>query len=61
MQSYVTLFRMSTMEDWTDVMYINMYGCSKYGYEPGSVSSWVAHMCNNVTIGSVEHEGGQVA
>ena len=52
---------MSTMEDWTDVMYINMYGCSKYGYEPGSVSSWVAHMCNNVTIGSVEHEGGQVA
>eukprot|EP01043_Picozoa_sp_COSAG02_P039577 COSAG02_NODE_3136_length_7300_cov_4.065269_4_plen_585_part_00 len=28
----VTLFRMSTMEDWTDVMYINMYGCSVYGY-----------------------------
>jgi hypothetical protein len=28
----VTLFRISTMEDWTDVMYINMYGCMKYGY-----------------------------
>jgi hypothetical protein len=28
----VTLFRMSTMEDWTDVMYINMFGCMKYGY-----------------------------
>ena len=28
----VSLFRMSTMEDWTDIMYINMYGCMKYGY-----------------------------
>eukprot|EP01045_Picozoa_sp_COSAG04_P020939 COSAG04_NODE_2201_length_4544_cov_29.319685_2_plen_1071_part_01 len=28
----VTLFRMSTMEDWTDVMYINMYGCMSYSY-----------------------------
>ena len=34
--SMVTLFRMSTMEDWTDVMYINMYGCQKYGYGSGS-------------------------
>ena len=23
----ITLFRMATMEDWTDVMYINYYGC----------------------------------
>lgn len=28
----ITLFRMSTMEDWTDIMYINMYGCMAYGY-----------------------------
>ena len=28
----VTLFRMSTMEDWTDIMYINMQGCMRYGY-----------------------------
>ena len=28
----VTLFRMSTMEDWTDIMYINMNGCMRYGY-----------------------------
>ena len=28
--SMTTLFRMSTMEDWTDVMYINMYGCDQY-------------------------------
>ena len=28
-----TLFRCSTLEDWTDVMYINMYGCDVYGYK----------------------------
>lgn len=31
--SVLTLFRMVTFEDWTDVMYINMYGCDQYGYE----------------------------
>ncbi|MCD4800811.1 MAG: ion transporter [Methanococcoides sp.] len=31
--SLLTLFRMVTFEDWTDVMYINMYGCDQYGYE----------------------------
>lgn len=29
----LTLFRCSTLEDWTDVMYINMYGCANYGYD----------------------------
>ena len=29
----VTLFRCSTLEDWTDVMYINIYGCDMYGYQ----------------------------
>jgi len=28
----VSLFRASTLEDWTDIMYINMYGCESYGY-----------------------------
>lgn len=31
--SMLTLFRCSTLEDWTDVLYINMYGCDSYGYE----------------------------
>ncbi|MCP4755830.1 MAG: ion transporter [Proteobacteria bacterium] len=30
--SVLTLFRVVTLEDWTDVMYIQMYGCDKYGY-----------------------------
>merc|ERR550514_484784 len=31
--SMVTLFRIATGEDWTDVMYVNMYGCANYGYD----------------------------
>ena len=43
----LTLWRMSTFEDWTDIMYINMYGCKEYGYEEGSncdshAYGWVA-------------------
>ncbi|MGH1348109.1 MAG: ion transporter [Nannocystales bacterium] len=30
--SMLTLFRVVTLEDWTDVMYIQMYGCEGYGY-----------------------------
>jgi len=28
--AFVTLFRCATLEDWTDVMYINMFGCDAY-------------------------------
>jgi len=30
--TFITLFRCATMEDWTDVMYVSMYGCAKYHY-----------------------------
>ena len=30
--SILTLFRASTLEDWTDIMYINVYGCEYFGY-----------------------------
>ncbi len=33
----LSLFRVVTLEDWTDVMYINMYGCAEYGYDAASV------------------------
>ena len=29
----LSLFRVVTGEDWTDVMYIAMYGCDNYGYD----------------------------
>lgn len=28
----LSLFRAVTLEDWTDLMYIQMYGCDNYGY-----------------------------
>jgi voltage-gated sodium channel len=31
-RALLTLFRVSTFEDWTDVMYTNMYSCSQWGY-----------------------------
>lgn len=30
--SLLSLFRVVTLEDWTDIMYISMYGCDQYGY-----------------------------
>lgn len=39
--SMLSLFRTVTLEDWTDLMYIQMYGCANYGYE-GAMA-----MCTN--------------
>ncbi|WCL47879.1 ion transporter [Leptospira sp. GIMC2001] len=39
--SMVSLFRAVTLEDWTDLMYIQMYGCENYGY--GGIES----ICTN--------------
>jgi voltage-gated sodium channel len=30
--SMISLFRAATFEDWTDLMYIQMYSCAEYGY-----------------------------
>ena len=30
--SLFTLFRVATLEDWTDIMYVNIYGCGETGY-----------------------------
>eukprot|EP00941_MAST-03F_sp_MAST-3F-sp1_P006176 g6176.t1 len=38
----ISLFRATTGDDWTDIMYINMLGCEKYGYSGG-----LEFMCND--------------
>lgn len=38
--SILSLFRIVTLEDWTDVMYINMYGSENYGYSPQDLKNW---------------------
>merc|ERR550514_1003277 len=31
-EAMMTLFRIATLEDWTDIMYIAYEGCDNYGY-----------------------------
>ena len=38
--SILSLFRVVTLEDWTDVMYINMYGSDAYGYSADDLTKW---------------------
>ncbi len=38
--SMLSLFRIVTLEDWTDIMYINMYGADKYGYEVAEMARY---------------------
>ena len=38
--SILSLFRVVTLEDWTDVMYINMYGSDAYGYSMDDLAKW---------------------
>ena len=38
--SILSLFRVVTLEDWSDVMYINMYGSNAYGYSADDLSKW---------------------
>lgn len=38
--SILSLFRVVTLEDWTDVMYINMYGSENYGYSSSDLAKW---------------------
>ena len=38
--SMLSLFRVVTLEDWTDVMYVNMYGSNAYGYSPEDLAIW---------------------
>ena len=47
--SILTLFRASTLEDWTDIMYINVYGCEYYGYD----MSWETPVANRVDTGYI--------
>ena len=39
--SLLSLFRVATLEDWTDIMYTAIYGCQNYGY------SGMKELCKN--------------
>lgn len=40
--SMLSLFRAVTLEDWTDLMYINMYGSANYGYDAATYAAMEA-------------------
>jgi len=46
--SMLSLFRAVTLEDWTDLMYIQMYGCANYGYD-GMIAQCTASTAQPVT------------
>lgn len=61
--SLLSLFRIVTLEDWTDIMYINMYGCDNmiWGYSeaagclsPNPMGGWAAlYFVTFVLIGTM--------
>lgn len=38
--SMLSLFRVVTLEDWTDIMYIQMYGSDRYPFSPGDRATY---------------------
>ena len=48
----ITLFRASTLEDWTDIMYINFFGCDGIQYDSG-----IYHL-NSMGRSGIYHEDG---
>jgi voltage-gated sodium channel len=51
-RAMLSLFRAVTLEDWTDLMYIQMYGSDNYGYTP-QMDAWAAE--NGFTRTSTAH------
>lgn len=54
----ITLFRMSTMEDWTDVMYINMLGCANYGFGSYCYDERYCNYAEEMCIPANSHASG---
>ena len=51
--SILSLFRVVTLEDWTDVMYINMYGSNEYGYTAYDLAKWNPTSYGSPLLGAV--------
>jgi voltage-gated sodium channel len=50
----LSLFRVVTGEDWTDVMYIAMHGCANYGYDAGMMTQMIGGeewLCKDHSVG----------
>merc|ERR1711998_91322 len=45
-RALLSLFRVCTFEDWTDVMYINIYSCTDWAYSGDDTAGAKASNCN---------------
>jgi voltage-gated sodium channel len=50
--SVLSLFRIVTLEDWTDIMYINMYGSDNYGYSERDLVKWNPNSSDSLAGGA---------
>ena len=50
--SVLSLFRIVTLEDWTDVMYINMYGSDNCGYSERDLLKWTPNSSDSPVGGA---------
>ena len=55
--SLLTLFRSATLDDWSDVMYVNIFGCDLWEYSYGRSLGQQAHNFNNVNCNHPEAWG----
>jgi len=46
----LSLFRASTLEDWTDIMYINIFGCDVYGYDGMAADCTRPHASGGIAV-----------
>mmetsp|Transcript_31317 Transcript_31317/g.91062 ORF Transcript_31317/g.91062 Transcript_31317/m.91062 type:complete len:464 (+) Transcript_31317:889-2280(+) len=51
-RAMLSLFRIATFDDWTDIMYINILGCKNWGYS-GDDSLPTSDMCDHSSRGGV--------
>ena len=53
----LTLFRIATQEDWTDIMYTNVYGCANYGAFGSCDDASMAHALKAARMDTSTEEG----
>jgi hypothetical protein len=58
--SMLSLFRAATLEDWTDIMYTNVYGCANYGAFGSCDDASAGHALKAARIDTSTEEGMQL-
>ena len=58
----MTLFRISTLEDWTDIMYMSIFGCDEYNSGGGlTYCNPATEDCSMLTDWQIDDDGNKVS